>query len=151
MCLFPCLTGSDALTRALLSAPIGLGLGAGDVRIYARAEQTRHRPRGRTPQDDGAAAVGHRNRTRTPLPFPFDNIAMLETRYCTPPPPSQSTLRPRPLQYYIIHFTYGMDYTLDGVFTPGKYGQWRFDKRSYATRSTPPPFTFYVQPARGFP
>lgn len=31
----------------------------------------------------------------------------------------------------------GMDYTLDGVFTPGKIGAWRFDKRSYA--SGPPP------------
>ena len=30
-----------------------------------------------------------------------------------------------------------MDYTLDGVFTPGKIGAWRFDKRSYA--SGPPP------------
>ena len=25
----------------------------------------------------------------------------------------------------------------DGVFTPGKYGEWRFDKRTYA--SLPPP------------
>ena len=31
-----------------------------------------------------------------------------------------------------IHFTYGMDYDLDGVFTPGKIGAWRFDKRSYS-------------------
>jgi hypothetical protein len=31
-----------------------------------------------------------------------------------------------------IHFTYGMDYDLDGVFTPGKMGAWRFDKRSYS-------------------
>jgi hypothetical protein len=39
--------------------------------------------------------------------------------------------------YYILHYTYGMDYTKDGVFTPGKYGEWRFDKRTYA--SLPPP------------
>eukprot|EP00884_Botryococcus_braunii_P021976 jgi/Botrbrau1/8462/Bobra.0237s0079.1 len=39
--------------------------------------------------------------------------------------------------YYILHYTYGMDYTLDGVFTPGKFGEWRFDKRTYASR--PPP------------
>ena len=31
----------------------------------------------------------------------------------------------------------GMDYTLEGQFTPGKVGAWRFDKRSYASR--PPP------------
>lgn len=30
-----------------------------------------------------------------------------------------------------IHFTYGMDYALNGTFTPGKFGQWRFDKRTY--------------------
>ena len=40
-------------------------------------------------------------------------------------------------KYYILHYTYGMDYDLDGKFTPGKYGEWRFDKRSYA--SLPPP------------
>ena len=30
-----------------------------------------------------------------------------------------------------------MDYTLEGQFTPGKIGAWRFDKRSYA--GGPPP------------
>ena len=30
-----------------------------------------------------------------------------------------------------IHFTYGMDYALNGSFTPGKFGEWRFDKRTY--------------------
>ncbi|KAL4519320.1 hypothetical protein Ndes2526A_g00413 [Nannochloris sp. 'desiccata'] len=48
-------------------------------------------------------------------------------------PPFDTTLDP----YYILHYTYGMDYTLDGVFTPGKYGEWRFDKRSYSQK--PPP------------
>ena len=24
-----------------------------------------------------------------------------------------------------------MDYALNGTFTPGKFGQWRFDKRTY--------------------
>lgn len=33
--------------------------------------------------------------------------------------------------FLIIHYTYGNDYTLAGVFTPGKIGAWRFDKRSY--------------------
>ena len=32
-----------------------------------------------------------------------------------------------------------MDYTREGVFTPGKYGEWRFDKRSYSARSASPP------------
>ena len=36
--------------------------------------------------------------------------------------------------FYILHYTYGNDYTKDGVFTPGKIGQWRFDKRSYMGR-----------------
>eukprot|EP00775_Hariotina_reticulata_P010145 gene10145-10303_t len=39
--------------------------------------------------------------------------------------------------YYILHYTYGNDYTLDGKHTPGKYGAWRFDKRTYANK--PPP------------
>lgn len=37
----------------------------------------------------------------------------------------------------ILHYTYGCDYTFDGKFTPGQFGQWRFDKRSYGAR--PPP------------
>lgn len=39
--------------------------------------------------------------------------------------------------YYLLHYTYGNDYTLEGVFTPGKIGAWRFDKRTYAMK--PPP------------
>ena len=39
--------------------------------------------------------------------------------------------------FYILHYTYGCDYTLDGVFTPGKVGAWRFDKRSYMGRAPP--------------
>jgi len=36
-----------------------------------------------------------------------------------------------------IHFTYGMDYDSEGNFTPGKTGQWRFDKRSYMSAYPP--------------
>ncbi len=39
--------------------------------------------------------------------------------------------------YYLLHYTYGNDYTLEGEFTPGKIGAWRFDKRSYSEK--PPP------------
>ena len=39
--------------------------------------------------------------------------------------------------FYFLHFTYGNDYTLDGKFTPGKVGEWRFDKRSYTNRFPP--------------
>lgn len=48
--------------------------------------------------------------------------------------------------FYILHYTYGMDYTLEGVFTPGKYGKWRFDKRSY---SGGPPKRHMGQPPDG--
>ena len=34
-------------------------------------------------------------------------------------------------EFFILHFTYGMDYDKNGVFTPGKIGAWRFDKRSF--------------------
>ena len=37
-------------------------------------------------------------------------------------PPYDTKLSP----FYIIHYTYGMDYTLEGVFTPGEKRQlWR--------------------------
>ena len=39
--------------------------------------------------------------------------------------------------FYILHFTYGNDYDLDGKFTPGKIGKWRFDKRAWMS-SIPP-------------
>jgi hypothetical protein len=39
--------------------------------------------------------------------------------------------------FLIIHYTYGNDYTLEGVFTPGKIGAWRFDKRSYMGQAPP--------------
>lgn len=39
--------------------------------------------------------------------------------------------------YHILHYTYGMDYKLTGEFTPGKFGEWRFDKRTYSVK--PPP------------
>ncbi|VAH06948.1 unnamed protein product [Triticum turgidum subsp. durum] len=38
---------------------------------------------------------------------------------------------------FIIHYTYGCDYSLKGELTYGKIGEWRFDKRSYL-RSPPP-------------
>mmetsp|Transcript_9245 Transcript_9245/g.15859 ORF Transcript_9245/g.15859 Transcript_9245/m.15859 type:complete len:123 (-) Transcript_9245:130-498(-) len=50
--------------------------------------------------------------------------------------------------FYIIHYTYGNDYTKDGVFTPGKIGQWRFDKRSYMGRIPPSPLEL---PPKGTP
>lgn len=46
---------------------------------------------------------------------------------------------------YLIHYTYGCDYDLQGKMTPGKIGEWRFDKRSYdnvwppRNLSLPPP------------
>ncbi|KAH6804783.1 Hyp O-arabinosyltransferase-like protein [Perilla frutescens var. frutescens] len=46
---------------------------------------------------------------------------------------------------YIIHYTYGCDYDLQGKMTYGKIGEWRFDKRSYdnvwppRNLSLPPP------------
>lgn len=39
--------------------------------------------------------------------------------------------------FYLLHFTYGNDFTLEGKFTPGKIGEWRFDKRSYTNRFPP--------------
>lgn len=47
--------------------------------------------------------------------------------------------------FYLLHYTYGMDYTKEGKFTPGKYGDWRFDKRTYA--GLPPPRNLGEPPA----
>ena len=53
-------------------------------------------------------------------------------------PPWDTKMNMRPgLPYSILHYTYGMDYTLDGVFTPGKIGAWRYDKRSFSGRPMP--------------
>ncbi|MEW5304340.1 MAG: hypothetical protein WDW36_006957 [Sanguina aurantia] len=53
-------------------------------------------------------------------------------------PPWDTSLELGPHKpYYILHYTYGMDYKLTGEFTPGKFGEWRFDKRTYSSR--PPP------------
>lgn len=38
---------------------------------------------------------------------------------------------------FIIHYTYGCDYNMKGELTYGKFGEWRFDKRSYL-RGPPP-------------
>jgi hydroxyproline O-arabinosyltransferase len=52
-------------------------------------------------------------------------------------PPWDTMMDYEGFPYYILHYTYGMDYTLTGEFTPGKIGAWRFDKRSYVYK--PPP------------
>ncbi|KAJ4827237.1 Hydroxyproline O-arabinosyltransferase 1 [Turnera subulata] len=38
---------------------------------------------------------------------------------------------------FIIHYTYGCDYNMKGELTYGKFGEWRFDKRSYDTVAPP--------------
>jgi len=45
--------------------------------------------------------------------------------------------RPWGPKTYLLHYTYGMDYTLDGKHLPGEIGPWRFDKRTYG--GLPPP------------
>ena len=34
-------------------------------------------------------------------------------------------------RYTLLHYTYGLDYTLDGVHTPGLVGAWHWDKRDF--------------------
>ncbi|XP_018719886.2 hydroxyproline O-arabinosyltransferase PLENTY isoform X2 [Eucalyptus grandis] len=45
---------------------------------------------------------------------------------------------------FIIHYTYGCDYSMKGELTYGKIGEWRFDKRSYL--SGPPPRNLSLPP-----
>ncbi|KAG9152476.1 hypothetical protein Leryth_016405 [Lithospermum erythrorhizon] len=49
---------------------------------------------------------------------------------------------------FIIHYTYGCDYTMKGKLTYGKTGEWSFDKRSYL--QDPPPRNLTLPP-RGVP
>ena len=35
--------------------------------------------------------------------------------------------------YYILHYTYGCDFSLNGTFLPGERGEWRLDKREWST------------------
>ncbi|KAG0478809.1 hypothetical protein HPP92_013528 [Vanilla planifolia] len=45
---------------------------------------------------------------------------------------------------FIIHYTYGCDFSLKGELTYGKIGEWRFDKRSYV--DGPPPRNLSLPP-----
>ncbi|KAG0483665.1 hypothetical protein HPP92_011749 [Vanilla planifolia] len=45
---------------------------------------------------------------------------------------------------FIIHYTYGCDYSSKGELTYGKVGEWRFDKRSYL--QGPPPRNLSLPP-----
>lgn len=45
---------------------------------------------------------------------------------------------------FIIHYTYGCDYSLKGELTYGKIGEWRFDKRSHL--QGPPPRNLSLPP-----
>jgi len=45
---------------------------------------------------------------------------------------------------FIIHYTYGCDYSMKGQLTYGKIGEWRFDKRSYL--QSPPPRNLCLPP-----
>ncbi|ONK63595.1 uncharacterized protein A4U43_C07F16880 [Asparagus officinalis] len=45
---------------------------------------------------------------------------------------------------FIIHYTYGCDYSLKGELTYGKIGEWRFDKRSHL--HGPPPRNLTLPP-----
>eukprot|EP00887_Chlorella_sp_A99_P004186 scaffold23.g4186.t1 len=45
---------------------------------------------------------------------------------------------------YMIHFTYGNDFDLQGKFTPGKVGAWHWDKRDWTVKY--PPRNFPLPP-----
>lgn len=49
------------------------------------------------------------------------------------------------VSYYMIHYTYGNDYDLDGKKVFGRFGDWHFDKRDY---SVLPPKKFIEKPPK---
>eukprot|EP00798_Chlamydomonas_sp_ICE-L_P005855 gene5855-6147_t len=49
-------------------------------------------------------------------------------------PPYQTALEfKKGSPYYLIHYTYGLDYNKSGVMLPRTVGEWHFDKRAQAT------------------
>ncbi|CAI7881441.1 unnamed protein product, partial [Closterium sp. NIES-53] len=49
---------------------------------------------------------------------------------------------------YLIHYTYGCDFALNGTMTPGVVGPWHFDKRDF---STAPPRNLSLPPKGAAP
>ena len=159
MCEF-CLSCSSAGPSAHMCLA-GMGMGAGDVRVHHCLPPGGGPPGHAAHKNDGPAALGQQ--------------ALVGVLYCTIAASACSwdallpdnTALPACRPYYLLHYTYGMDYTLEvqhsrsvtalaflrrgapssmrqqgmvctqGEFTPGKYGEWRFDKRTYAQQ--PPP------------
>jgi hydroxyproline O-arabinosyltransferase len=46
--------------------------------------------------------------------------------------------------FFMTHYTYGCDYALNGTHMRGAFGEWRFDKRTYAAK--PPPRNLGMPP-----
>ena len=46
-------------------------------------------------------------------------------------PPWDDSFQVKGKEAYIIHYTYGQDFAKSGVATPGKIGEWHFDKRDF--------------------
>ncbi|KAK4476656.1 hypothetical protein RD792_015816 [Penstemon davidsonii] len=59
-------------------------------------------------------------------------------------PPFDRTTRNK----FILHYTYGIDYSMKGELMLGKHGEWRFDKRMYL--DGPPPRNLTLPP-QGIP
>lgn len=59
-------------------------------------------------------------------------------------PPSDTDMSLRGQSYKILHYTYACDFDLSGEATPGKKGEWQFNKRDFSMR--PPPRTLPPPP-----
>lgn len=62
-------------------------------------------------------------------------------------PPWDSSLRSKRngKDAYLIHYTYGFDFSKDGQFTPGEVGDWHWDKRDFMEKY--PPLNFPMPPS----
>jgi hypothetical protein len=50
-------------------------------------------------------------------------------------PPWDGEFKIQGKQAYIVHYTYGQDFDRRGRMTPGKVGEWHFDKRDFSQRA----------------
>ena len=102
-----CVAPAVLLCMALMCccALPGVGMGAGDVRFHHRLLLGRGPPGHAAHQDDGPAALGHQA-----LVGPLCTCTVLVQ--CCPEAGNRRCLHAcRP--YYLLHYTYGMDYTME--------------------------------------
>ena len=83
-----------------------------------------------------AASLGIKHRVLDAFQFEGGSIGNRNRRLSWPVPPSPVGEQGAGMPYYIFHYTYGIEYTVEGLPTELQVGEWSLDKRHYS--GTPP-------------